>query len=238
MIELLDKKGILIKLLDKNKQCLLMCHHRSGSTSLMSDIFRTELRNGTRPWKRKYLYTSELYRERTSTASPNGEYSAKIMGHHRAAAHIDFILENNIKYNHILLFRKDFHRALLSHHFALITDIWNVDGPRKPDLTSDDIVQMKLDLYLSSIKSRDLKSVKKKYTIWGLIEDSYIQMALLDFAYQQLINAGRKVIIVEYSDLYTQHEDTGKFYNQIDVPGTKEAVEHIFKDKEFFKQYK
>ena len=63
-------------------------------------------------------------------------------------------------------------------------------------------------------------------------------MALLDFAYQQLINAGRKVIIVEYSDLYTQHEDTGKFYNQIDVPGTKEAVEHIFKDKEFFKQYK
>ena len=79
--------------------------------------------------------------------------------------------------------------------------------------------------------------IKRRNKIWHVVGQFYEFIEILDCAYQILIDSGRRVRIGEYSDIYTEHETTGKFYNQLDAPGVKEALEPLFNDKQFYADY-
>ena len=190
-------------------ETILWTHHRTGSSTF---IDRT-------PGNKKYYSSQELFgfqpgnplrlerkfsEGRSTSDIPAykkevfGNYTFKIMGNQDIIEHAKYVIDNNIECNHVLLFRKNLHRVILSHEFARITDIWEPGE----QIYTDNVIEEKLN--------------QSNRNIWKHVEWIKENLSDLDSAYQILIAGGKKVRIIEYSDIYTEHQTTGKFYHQLD----------------------
>jgi hypothetical protein len=244
-------------------ETILWTHHRCGSTTFIDKLAGNKKHKSSFHWPMKKVIESagywNEYWQFSHDGNPSsdaaykqeifGNYTFKIMTGHDMIEHAKYVVDNNIEGNHVLLFRKNIHRAVLSHYFANVTGAWNTGDSLKWKASSlskkftDDKIQNLIDDYKCGLGRSGPQAgienirINRRNKIWQVVKQFYEFIEILDCAYQILIDSGRRVRIGEYSDIYTEHETTGKFYNQLDAAGVKEALEPLFNNKQFYADY-
>ena len=235
-------------------ETILWTHHRCGSTTFIDKLAGNKTADhfdSAGYWNeyQKFPSNGQFDADAAYKQEIFGNYTFKIMTGHDMIEHAKYVVDNNIECNHVLLFRKNIHRAVLSYYFANVTAVWNTGDSFKWKASSlskkftDDKIQNLIDDYKCGLaqsgpqaRIEDIR-IKRRNKIWHVVRRFYEFIEILDCAYQILIDSGRRVRIGEYSDIYTEHETTGKFYNQLDAPGVKEALEPLFNNKQFYADY-
>lgn len=203
--------------LNKNLPVILWAHYRSGSTVLMLLL--------------KKYYNLNFYKDEAGIFKHIpipyqmlGKCSFKVMYGDRANDVVNYILNNNIEYNHVLLFRESQYDSIISHEFAKRTNVWDI---------YDEAKGYSLDNLTGSINS-DIDLV---------IKDTNKKLINLDYVYLKLLNAGKKVTLTTYESIedvlqeFAKKPTVNKHYDLLHNIELEIKCENILNDFCFYKDY-
>ena len=204
--------------LNKNLPVILWTHYRSGSTVLMLLLKKYYDLN---------FYKNEMESFKHKLPPPYrmlGKYSFKVMYEDRANDVVNYILNNNIEYNHVLLFRESQYDSIISHEFAKRTNVWDI---------YDEAKGYSLDNLTGPINS-DIDLV---------IENKNKKLTNLDYVYLKLLNAGKKVTLTTYESIedvlqeFAKKPTVNKHYDLLHNIELEIKCENILNDFCFYKDY-
>ena len=201
--------------LNKNLPVILWTHPRSGST-----IFMTLLQKYYN--LKFYKDEMEIFKHTSTPYQMLGKYSFKVMYDDRANDVVNYILNNNIEYNHVLLFRESQYDSIISHEFAKRTNVWD---------------------RWDEAKSYSLDNLTLPIDIDLVIKDTNKKLINLDYVYLKLLNAGKKVTLTTYESIedvlqeFAKKPTVNKHYDLLHNIELEIKCENILNDFCFYKDY-